>query len=312
MPEIGLVPLARHAVAVARTVLPRDRCNFSKHRFTLPQLLALLRVIRDEGWILREAELRLREHHELRWSVGPHTVPDHATTLSRHLRRVDEAALRTAVGVVAREFQSGRCPGVTGAIEGAGLTAGTVSPSFSRRTREHRSQEPQTWTRWPELLIVADVDTQAVVTLEARRGLDNRSATLGSLVDAAHAVTATRRVVADAEFDSERNPQHLRALGATCVIRAERVKTTSRIQGIRAPLRHRFPRRQYRQRNLVERVLSATTRKLMTRAPGGTLGMLRRQAFLLGLTLNLDRLRSRPQHPPRPRLLRMSTKPDDF
>ena len=40
------------------------------------------------------------------------------------------------------------------------------------------------------------------------------------MIDAAHAVTPLTRVLADAEFDSELNHQHVRALGATSVIPA--------------------------------------------------------------------------------------------
>ncbi len=66
------------------------------------------------------------------------------------------------------------------------------------------------------------------------------------MIDAAHAVTPLTRVLADAEFDSELNHQHVRALGATSVIPAKRGKLTWRISGVRAQMRQRFPRRQYR------------------------------------------------------------------
>lgn len=112
-----------------------------------------------------------------------------------------------------------------------------VSPFFVRRTREHGGDEPRTWTHWLKWLIVIDVDTQALVTQEARRGPYNDSATLRPMIDAAHAVTPIMRVLADAEFDSELNHQHVRALGATSVIPAKRGKPTWRfaptIAGIR-------------------------------------------------------------------------------
>jgi len=46
--------------------LPPYRTRFSKHQFTQPQLLAVLCLMRYEDWTFREAEVRLREHHELR------------------------------------------------------------------------------------------------------------------------------------------------------------------------------------------------------------------------------------------------------
>src|SRR5882762_3637135 len=66
MAEVGLLPFARVALQVATQVLPPYRTRFSKHQFTQPQLLAVLCLMRYEDWTFREAEVRLREHHELR------------------------------------------------------------------------------------------------------------------------------------------------------------------------------------------------------------------------------------------------------
>ena len=106
--------------------------------------LALLCVMRYEDWTFREAEVRQREHEELRRALGLQTVPNY-TTLYRCLRRVDETALRTAVGVVAQQLRCGRCPGATVAIHGTGLTSGAVSPFFIRRTREHGGEGAGYW-----------------------------------------------------------------------------------------------------------------------------------------------------------------------
>src|SRR5579863_10365108 len=66
MAEVGLLPFARIALQVCRAVLPQYRSRFSKHQFTQPQLLAILCLMRYEDWTFREAEVRLREHSELR------------------------------------------------------------------------------------------------------------------------------------------------------------------------------------------------------------------------------------------------------
>ena len=66
MAEVGLLPFARVALQVATQVLPPYRSRFSKHLFTQPQLLAVLCLMRYEDWTFREAEVRLREHQELR------------------------------------------------------------------------------------------------------------------------------------------------------------------------------------------------------------------------------------------------------
>ena len=58
MAEVGVLPFAGVALQVAT--------RFSKHQFTQPQLLAVLCLMRYEDWTFREAEVRLREHQELR------------------------------------------------------------------------------------------------------------------------------------------------------------------------------------------------------------------------------------------------------
>ena len=93
------------------------------------------------------------------------------------------AGIRTAVGVVAQRLQRGHVPGATIARDGSGLTAGAVAPFLIRTTREHGSEEPRTWTHLLKWLIVIDVDTQALVTQEARRGPYNGSATLRPMID---------------------------------------------------------------------------------------------------------------------------------
>jgi len=79
MPEIGLLPFARAAMDVASAILPTYRSRFSKHQFSQPQLLAILCLMRYEDWTFREAEVRLREHVELRAVLRLSSVPDYTT-----------------------------------------------------------------------------------------------------------------------------------------------------------------------------------------------------------------------------------------
>ena len=84
-------------------MLPPYRTSFSKHQFTQPQLLGILCLMRYEDWTFREAEVRLREHRELRQVLGLRSVPDF-TTLYRFLQRVDERTLAQAVGETVRRL----------------------------------------------------------------------------------------------------------------------------------------------------------------------------------------------------------------
>jgi hypothetical protein len=111
------------------------------------------------------------------------------------------------------------------------------------------------------------------------------------VVEAARQNARIGLVLADAEFDSERNHRYVRqVVRAQSVIPAKRGKKTWRIHGVRAQMREAFPQKQYCRRSLVESVFSSVKRKLSARAPGRTLCMQRRQALLLGLAYNLYRL----------------------
>src|SRR5467141_5295731 len=88
-PKSDSCPFARVALEVATQVLPPYRTRFSKHQFTQPQLLAVLCLMRYEDWTFREAEVRLREHQELRAALQLPAVPDY-TTLYRFLRRLED------------------------------------------------------------------------------------------------------------------------------------------------------------------------------------------------------------------------------
>ena len=305
MAEVGLLPFARIALQVSKAVLPRYRSRFSKHQFTQPQLLAILCLMRYEDWTFREAEVRLGEHRELREVLGLTNVPDF-TSLYRFLQRLDDQTIDRAVGETVRRLRGARRKGRRRArmgVDATGLAQGAVSTFFVRRLHHH-GQKPLPWRHWLKWVIVADLDQQFLLSQSARRGPWNDCASLPTVVETAAQQTRIGLVLADAEFDSERNHTYIRQqLGAQSVIPAKRGKKTWRIRGVRAEMRRAFPTRLYRRRALIESVFSSVKRKLSARAPGRSLSMQVRQALLLGLSFNLYRLRHRHF------FLRMSTEP---
>src|SRR6184192_3518167 len=104
MSEVGLVPFARVALEVAREVLPSYSHRFSPQRFTQPQLLAILCLMRYEDWTFRGAEIRLGEHGELRRALEVQAVPDHST-LFRFMLRLEERVIGQALAEVVRRLQ---------------------------------------------------------------------------------------------------------------------------------------------------------------------------------------------------------------
>ena len=264
--------------------------------------------MRYEDWTFREAEARLGEHRELRQALGLKTVPDF-TTLYRFPQRLDDQTIDRAVGETVRRLQGThrkRRRRARVAVDATGLAQGAVSTFFVRRMHPH-GQKPLPWRHWLKWVVVADLDQQFLLSQIARRGPWNECANLPAVVGTASQQSRIGLVLADAEFDSERNHTYIRKqLGAQSVIPARRGKKTWRIHGVRAEMRRSFPRRVYGRRALVETLFSAVKRKLSARAPGRSLHMQKRQALLLGLSFNLYRLKHRCL------FLRMSTEPAGF
>ena len=285
MAEIGLVPFARLALEIASAVLPPYRTRFSKHQFTQPQLLALLCLMRFEDWTFREVEVRLSEHAELRGALGLQVVPDY-TTLYRFLRRLPESALAEALNQVAGRFPASRQPARV-AIDGTGLTHRTISTYYHKRVHLHRFPLCY-WLKW---VLVVDLDRQLLLAQAAHAGPSNDCGLLPSLLAAARGNTPIGLVLADAEFDSERNHRFIReTLKARSVIPAKKGHRSWRIHGVRAMMRRRFPRKVYAQRALIEAVISCAKRKLSARAPGRTVHTQSLQALVLGVAFNIYRL----------------------
>lgn len=288
MAEVGLVEFAQSAYQVAAAVLPAYRSKYSKHVFTQPQLLAILCLMRYDDWTFREAEVRLGEHSELRQALELERVPDY-TTLYRFLRRLDERTLPRVLEETLRLLPSqGKANGPTVAVDGTGLMPCAVSTFFVKRQREHGSG--YAWRHWVKWLLAVDIQTQMVLAQQARLGPSNDCANLRPLLDEAAHGQPVALVLADAEFDSERNHQHIRQVhGAHSIIPAKRGKPSWKIKGIRAQMRSDFPAAAYAQRNLVETVISVVKRKLSARAPGRSLTTQRLQALLLGVAYNIYR-----------------------
>ena len=305
MAEVGLLPFARIALQVSKAVLPRYRSRFSKHQFT-PAAVA--------GHSLPDA-LRGLDLSRSRSAAGrtPRVAP--GAGAGERARLHDSVSLPAAsgrqtidraVGETVRRLRGTRRKGrrrARVAVDATGLAQGAVSTFFVRRMHHH-GQKPLPWRHWLKWVVVVDLDQQFLLSQIARRGPWNDCANLPAVVEAASEQTRIGLVLADAEFDSERNHTYIRQqLGAQSVIPAKRGKKTWRIHGVRAEMRRAFPRRLYRRRSLIESLFSSVKRKLSARAPGRSLRTQKRQALLLGLSFNLYRLRHRYL------FLRMSTEP---
>jgi hypothetical protein len=259
--------------------------------------------MRDEDWTFREAEVRLAEHTELRTALRLPHVPDY-TTLYRFLRRLDEAALEQTLHTIVERLASRLSRQVTVAVDATGLAPGAISTFFVKRAKDRG--EGFTWRHWLKWTVVVDIDHYVILAQTARRVPTNDCAILRPLVSGAHERVPIGVVLADAEFDSERNHQRIRQnLQAQSVIPAKRGGANWRIQGVRAQMRQEFPADLYGRRSLIESLISAVKRKLSARAPGRSFQTQYLQALLLGIAYDIYHLRFFVLLP----VLRMSTEP---
>jgi Transposase DDE domain/Transposase domain (DUF772) len=289
MAEIGLVHFANCALVIATKVLPLYRSKYSKHTFSQPQLLAILCLMRYEDWTFRETEVRLQEHVELRNALGLKQTPDY-TTFYRFMRRLDPERIQIALQEAALQTMKDKpTKRAVFAVDATGLAPGAISTFFINRKRDRGEGLP--WRYWLKWVVVVETKHQLLLAQIAKRGPYNDCALLRPLLDIAHPVMPASLVLADAEFDSERNHRHIREVHhLKSIIPAKRGKKTWHLKGIRAQMKNNFPAKQYSQRNLIETVFSAVKRKLSTRAPGRSLATQAMQALILGLAYNLYKL----------------------
>jgi hypothetical protein len=89
-------------------------------------------------------------------------------------------------------------------VDGTGLSPCAASSYFIRRS-EHFGQPRRSWKHWLKWLAVVDLKRQLILSQKAWQAPWNDCATLPTLVSRAQRRTPIGRVLADAEFDSERN-----------------------------------------------------------------------------------------------------------
>lgn len=301
MAEVGLVRFAQVALRVGQKQLPPYAAPRSKHVFTQHQLLAVMCLMRYAGWTYREAEVRLAEHSDLRGVLALERVPDF-TTLAKFFHRLQPATLQGVLEETVRSMlpppQPGN-PGTTVAVDATGLETSSASTYFIKRLRQFGVHH--TRRAWLKSSLLVDVPGRFLVGHQVSIGPENDGPVLRELLRAAQHLLPISVVLADAGYDSERNHQFIRqVVGAKSVIPAKRGKSSWRVHGVRAEMRSAFPVALYRQRALVESVISAMKRKLGAYVPGRSLAVQIKQALLLGVAYNIYRL-WRPV--PRPLLL---------
>lgn len=301
-----LLTFARLAHQVAAETLPERAHRFAPKRYSQPQLLACLLVKEYLGLDYRTAQETLEISDGLREALALTVVPDY-TTLWRFAH--DKATADVVAGALietVRLFKaSGHDPPTRPlvAIDSTGLFCGHASRYFDQRrakgsTATHKARAYQKWAAalW--------TGPQLVTAQLSKPGPCGDYPDLPPLAEASVAAVSGALILADAGYDCESNHVFCRErLGVQALIPA---KTRRYVAGPRRPYRAAMvaalgcatlgvegqaePRRTYRQRWLVETLMSVVKRKwgeaLSARLPSMQQG----QALLRGLVYNLYRL----------------------
>lgn len=195
-----------------------------------------------------------------------------------------QTALQTAALATLKNRQT---KGAVLAVDATGLAPEAIGTFFINRKKDGGQGLPRRyWLKW---IVVVETQHQLLLGQIAKRGPYNDCALLRPLLDIAHPIVPASWVLADAEFDSERNRKHIRDVHhLKSIIPAKRGKKIWKLKGVRAQMKAKFPAKQYRQRNLIETVFSMVKRKLS--APAHSLPTQALQALLLGLAYNLYKL----------------------
>lgn len=301
-----LLTFAHLAHEVARRTLPERAHRFAPKRYTQPQLLACILVKEYLRLDYRTAQETLKLSDGLREALGLDTVPDYSTLWRfAHDKATAEVVASALVETVHLLKESGHDPpggAAPGprlvAIDSTGLYSGHASRYFERRRGQ---AERRAYQKWAAALWVGP---QLVVAQLSKPGPQGDYPDLPPLATAAVASVPGCTVLADAGYDCEANHVFCRErLGVHALIPA---KTRRFVSGPRRRYRAEMVRslgcatlgnegeapalRTYRQRWLVETLMSVVKRKwgeaLSARLPA----MQRAQALVRGLVYNLYRL----------------------
>jgi hypothetical protein len=284
VPRQGLLQVAHLAYRLAAHILPAYGSKFAPKKYTQPSLLACLCLKEYLKLDYRGLETLLVSAAELRAAVGLRQVPDHSTFhwFARH--QVKPRLLVQVLAAAARLFPQRRNGRHTGALDATGFSRRPTSRYYSQR-----------WGVWHQRYLywstVVWTQPRVICAQQARVGpTGSQSRTLPGLVTAARAVVPLRRLLADADYDSEANHRWLReTCGIESIIPATRGPQGRRRTPYRRRMQRYFPRRRYGQRWLAETVFSVVKRKFGEALTARTYWQQVKQACLRGITYDLYR-----------------------
>ena len=300
-----LLSFARLAHEVAQDAIPERAHRFAPKRYTQPQLLACLLVKEYLRLDYRTAQETLEVSDGLREALELAVVPDYTTLWRFAHDKATADVVATALAETVRRFKaSGHDPppgSALVAIDSTGMYCGHASRYFEKRRRTYATHRARGYQKWAAALWTGP---QLVTAQLSKPGPCGDYPDLPPLAEASAAVVPGALVLADAGYDCEANHAFCRdRLGVRALTPA---KTRRYVAGPRGRYRAEMvealgcatlgaegqsgPRQTYRQRWLVETLMSVVKRKWGEALGARLPAMQERQALLRGLVYNLYRL----------------------
>lgn len=304
-----LLCFARIAHEVASHAVPERAHRFAPQRYTQPQLLACLLVKTYLNLDYRTAQETLELSDGLRDALGLTVVPDYSTlwrfahdkaTADVFARALEETITRFKAS--SKQAGAGPDPPVLVAIDSTGMFCGRASRYFEQRRSEtsceHRKRAYQ---KWAAALWTAP---QLVTAQLSKPGPCGDYPDLPPLASVSARSVERMIVLADAGYDCESNHVYCRErLGVRALIPA---KTRRYVAGPRRRYRSEMvqllgcatlgaadeveAQRTYRQRWLVETLMSVVKRKWGEALRARSERMQRLEALVRGVVYNVHRL----------------------
>jgi len=262
-PEVGLLSFARHRSGNLSAVLPRYRSRFSKDQFNSHRSCwPFSGLMRYEDWPFGEPKCG--------WAtvanspaLGLVSVPDFTTLYRLPAASADDVAIDRAVG----ETVGAGCAGTR--RKGRGRAPWRSTPGLAGGSGEHvlrargciiMGKKPLAvaghWLKW---VVVVDFDQAVCVVASSCDAARGTIYEFGRPVVEVVPSKRARLVLADAEFDNEKNTPTSGTTRGAKRIPAKRGKETWRHPRSAHRMHRAFPRRLYRRRSLIESLFSSVS-----------------------------------------------------
>lgn len=292
--------IAHWAFAIGKASLPDYSHAKSPHKYTQPQIFALLVLKQFFQEDYRGIAIVVGDFSELRSALQLTTVP-HFTTLQKAARRLlvsDQAQkLLHATITTAREADILADQSNLSAMDSTGLESGHTSRYFIQRRERGEKDLYQTTTykRFPKLALSCDCATHFITGLLTGGGPAPDVKHFCSLLRQAHGHLPIRTVTADAGYDSETNHRYAREeLGVYTLINPKIGRPTEKLPSgqYRREMVKDFDRQMYGQRWQAETVISMLKRNFSEALTAKKFGSQCREMHLKVLTHNIALLSS--------------------